>query len=68
MAVNAITSTNAELYSELQIGAFTFVKELTGQVVLHVDIDSGLYPVRLTHEQTYTLAQWLCARETNDKA
>ena len=59
MAVNTTSSTEKEPYSELKIGSFTFVREQTGRIVLHVDIDSGLYPLRLTHEQTSMLTQWI---------
>lgn len=59
MVVNISTSTDKELQSQLKLGAFTFVREQTGRIVLHVDVDSGLYPLRLTHEQTSLLAQWM---------
>lgn len=59
MAVNTTTSTEKEPLSELKLGAFTFVREQTGRIVLHVDVDSGLYPLRLTHEQTAILTQWM---------
>ena len=49
MAVNATTFTEKEPHSKLTLGAFTFVREQTGRIVLHVDVDSGLYPLRLTN-------------------
>ena len=66
MAMDVTNSTDKETRSELKIGAFTFVREKTGRIVLHVDVDSGLYPLRLTQEQTYVLTQWLHAHEIND--
>ena len=68
MAVNATNSTEKEQRSQLTLGAFTFVREQTGRIVLHVDIDSGLYPLRLTHEQTSLFTEWLCAYETDQMA
>ncbi len=59
MIVNSTNTTKQETQSRLKMGAFTFVREQTGRVVLHVDVNSGLYPLRLTHEQTTTLAEWL---------
>ena len=59
MVMNITTTIKKDPHSELQIGAFTFVREQTGRIVLHVDVDSGLYPLRLTHEQTSMLAQWM---------
>ncbi len=58
MTENVTTSTDKEPCSQLRIGAFTFVREKTGRIVLNVDADSGLYPLRLTNEQTYMLTQW----------
>ena len=59
MIVNSANTTRQETQSRLKMGAFTFVREQTGRVVLHVDVNSGLYPLRLTNEQTITLAEWL---------
>ena len=59
MTVQAAISMRTEMCPHLKIGAFTFRREPTGRVVLHVDVASGLYPLRLTHEQTHALAQWL---------
>ncbi len=59
MTENVITSIDKEPQSQLKLGAFTFVREKTGRIVLNVDADSGLYPLRLTNEQTYLLTQWL---------
>lgn len=59
MTVQAAISMRREMCPQLKIGAFTFRRDPTGHVVLHVDIASGLYPLRLTREQTYALAQWL---------
>lgn len=59
MVMNITASTEKDSHSQLQLGAFTFVREQTGRIVLHVDVDSGLYPLRLTHEQTSMLAQWM---------
>ncbi len=59
MTENVVTSIDKEPHSQLKLGAFTFVREKTGRIVLNVDADSGLYPLRLTNEQTSMLAQWL---------
>ncbi len=59
MIIDVTPSMDKEIHSQLMIGAFTFVREQTGRIVLHVDVDSGLYPLRLTHEQTSMLTQWL---------
>ncbi len=68
MIVKANTLTSKELHSRLKIGAFTFVRDDTGRVVLHVDVESGLYPLRLTHEQTCTLAKWLRTHQEDEVA
>ncbi len=65
MIVKATPAISKEVRSRLKLGAFTFVREETGRVVLHVDVNSGLYPLRLTNEQTATLAQWL--RDHNEE-
>ena len=67
MAIDINQSMNKELPSELQIGAFTFEREQSGHIVLHVDVDSGLYPLRLTDKQTSALTRWLLALEANER-
>ena len=67
MTIDIIPSMNKEVPSELQIGAFTFEREQNGHIVLHVDVDSGLYPMRLTDKQTSTLTRWLLALEANER-
>ena len=67
MAIHVNRPTGEELPSELQIGAFKFEREQTGHIVLHVDVDSGLYPLRLTDKQTSTLTHWLLALEANER-
>ena len=66
MIVKATPAINKEVRSRLKLGAFTFVREETGRVVLHVDVNSGLYPLRLTHEQAATLAQWLRTQDDEE--
>ncbi len=68
MIVKANTLTSKEMCPRLKIGAFTFVRDDTGRVVLHVDVESGLYPLRLTHEQTLTLAKWLRTHQEDEMA
>ncbi len=59
MEENTIIAIPKEPNSQLKIGAFTFTREHTGHIVLSVDVDSGLFPLRLTHEQTGILTQWM---------
>ncbi len=59
MEENTNTSTSKEPNSQLKIGAFTFIREHSGRIVLSVDVDSGLFPLRLTYEQTGLLTQWM---------
>ncbi len=65
MIVESNSAISKEAHSHLKLDAFTFVRDQTGRVVLHVDVNSGLYPLRLTNEQAATLAQWL--RTQNDE-
>ncbi len=51
---------------ELSIGAFTFTRDSTGRLVLHVDAQSGLYPIRLTLEQEHALAHLLLLKQEED--
>ncbi len=64
--VRATTRISKETYPHLTIGAFTFKREPTGRVVLDVDVESGMYPLRLTHEQTYMLTQWLDTHQVEE--
>lgn len=68
MIVKPNSVTSKEVRSRLKMGAFTFVREETGRVVLHVDVNSGLYPLRLTNDQTTTLAQWLRGHDEEETA
>ncbi len=39
MAIDVTQPTNKELPAELHIGAFTFEREQTGRIVLHIDVN-----------------------------